>query len=207
MAGRLAQGLGAALMSPNVLSIIGVLYTGAQRIRAISVYGMVMGLAAVSGQLLGGLLIDANLAGWGWRTVFWVNLPIGAAALAAVRLIPESRAGRNRLDLGGVVLITAALLPVLLPLIQGRFGRRVVLTGAVAAAAGDLLLLLAVIRAGTGGPVDWLFPGLFLVGAGQGLCITPLTTTVLSHASPQAAGSVSGALSTVQQVGNAVAWR
>ena len=50
----------------------------------------------------------------------------------------------------------------------------------------------------------WLFPGLLLLGAGQGLCITPLTTTVLSHASPATAGSVSGALSTAQQVGNSV---
>jgi MFS family permease len=313
VAARLAQGLGAAFMSPNVLSIIGVLYTGAHRIRAISVYGMVMGLAAVGGQLIGGLLIGADLAGWGWRAVFWVNVPIGAAALAAVRLIPESRAGRgNRLDLGGVALITVALLAVLLPLIQGRqlgwpawswgclaagpvllagfgwyeralarrggtplldlgvfasrslraglgtqlafwcqqaacylflalylqqgrgegpvesgaiftvlaagylatslrapaltmrFGRRVVLTGAATAAAGNLLLLAAVGGIGTAGAVAWLFPGLFLVGAGQGLCITPLTTTVLSHASPQAAGSVAGALSTAQQAGNAL---
>jgi sugar phosphate permease len=49
-----------------------------------------------------------------------------------------------------------------------------------------------------------LFPGLFLLGAGQGLCITPLTTTVLSHADARTAGSISGALSTAQQVGNAV---
>ena len=49
-----------------------------------------------------------------------------------------------------------------------------------------------------------LFPGLFLLGAGQGLCITPLTTTVLSHADARTAGSVSGALSTAQQVGNSI---
>ena len=57
---------------------------------------------------------------------------------------------------------------------------------------------------GTGGSVAWLFPGLLLLGAGQGLCITPLTTTVLSHADPVTAGSVAGALSTAQQVGNSV---
>ena len=51
--------------------------------RAISVYGIVMGLAAVSGQLVGGLLIDANVAGLGWRAIFWINVPIGLAALAA----------------------------------------------------------------------------------------------------------------------------
>jgi hypothetical protein len=66
------------------------------------------------------------------------------------------------------------------------------------------LLDLAAAHTGTGGSVAWLFPGLILLGAGQGLCITPLTTTVLSHADPATAGSVSGALSTAQQVGNSV---
>ena len=64
--------------------------------------------------------------------------------------------------------------------------------------------MLAVARWGLGGPLAALFPGLFLLGAGQGLCITPLTTTVLSHASPRTAGSITGALSTAQQVGNAI---
>ena len=75
--------------------------------------------------------------------------------------------------------------------------------GALVAALGDLALVLAVLPGG-GGPVAALFPGLLLLGAGQGLCITPLTTTVLSHADASSAGSVSGALSTAQQVGNAI---
>lgn len=92
VAARLAQGVGAAIMSPNVLSIIGVTYSGRDRVRAITSYGVVMGLAAVSGQLIGGLLIGANIAGLGWRAIFWVNVPVGIAALvAASRLIPESR--------------------------------------------------------------------------------------------------------------------
>ena len=74
----------------------------------------------------------------------------------------------------------------------------------LAGLAGDVLLLLAVTHWGTGGPLAALFPGLLLLGAGQGLCITPLTTTVLSHADATRAGSVSGALSTAQQVGNAI---
>jgi predicted MFS family arabinose efflux permease len=64
------------------------------------------------------------------------------------------------------------------------------------------LLLIAVEGNGTGGAVGWLAPGLLLIGAGQGLCITPLTTTVLAHVEPQRAGVVSGVLSTMQQVGN-----
>src|SRR6201996_5754195 len=85
VAARLAQGIGTAIMAPNVLSIIGTTYTGAARVKAISVYGMVMGVAAAGGQLLGGLLIAANLAGLGWRVIFWVNVPIGLAALALAR--------------------------------------------------------------------------------------------------------------------------
>ena len=90
------------------------------------------------------------------------------------------------------------------PALTVRFGRRVIATGAVCGAAGDLLLVLAVGHWGVGGPLVALFPGLFLLGAGQGLCITPLTTTVLSHADARTAGSISGALSTAQQVGNAI---
>ena len=106
VAARILQGVGAALMAPNILSILGVVYSGPARVRAISVYGMVMGLAAVSGQLIGGVLIRADLAGLGWRAIFWINVPLGVAALlASPRLVPESRAsqlpvrpGRSRPD-------------------------------------------------------------------------------------------------------------
>jgi EmrB/QacA subfamily drug resistance transporter len=316
IAARLAQGIGGAVMAPNVLSILGTTYSGPARVKAISVYGMVMGLAAVGGQLIGGLLISVNVAGLGWRLIFLVNVPVGIAALAlARRLVPESRgAGSStgspgRLDLRGAALLTAALVAILLPLLDGRahgwpawswaclaagpvilglfavhlrqaarharhplldpaifavrafragvacqllfycqtaagylllalylqegrglspmkaggvfavlaagfiatsfrapaltmrFGRRVVATGALLAALGNVLLILAVLP---GAPLVALFPGLFLLGAGQGLCLTPLTTTVLSHADATRAGSVSGALATAQQVGNAV---
>jgi len=311
---RVLQGAGAAIMAPNILAILGTVYTGPDRVRAISVYGMVMGLAAVGGQLIGGVLIDANVAGLGWRAIFWINVPIGLAAMAATpRLIKESRAeGGGRLDLTGAALLAAALVAIVLPLVDGRqqgwpawswaclaagpvllvafaahlyrvrrgggqplldpgifavrafragltvqvlfwcqqaasylllalflqqgrglsplasggvfavlaagylvtsfrapgltirFGRRVIATGAVLGAIGDLLIVLAVLRWGTGGPLAAIFPGLFVLGAGQGLCITPLTTTVLAQAGPRTAGSVSGALSTAQQVGNAI---
>src|SRR5262249_12122032 len=96
VAARLAQGIAAAIMAPNVLSIVGVPYSGRNRVRAITAYGIVMGLAAVSGQLLGGLLIDANIAGLGWRAIFWVNVPVGiAAVISAPRLVPESRAAHG----------------------------------------------------------------------------------------------------------------
>ena len=81
-----------------------------------------MGVAAAGGQLIGGALVQANPAGLGWRTVFLINLPIAAAALAlAGRLVPESRAaGAARLDLVGTALVTVGLTAIVLPLVQGR---------------------------------------------------------------------------------------
>jgi EmrB/QacA subfamily drug resistance transporter len=314
VAGRFLQGVAAALISPTVLSIIGVLFTGTERVRAISVYGVVMGLAAAGGQLIGGLLIQANLAGAGWRSVFLINIPIGLAALALTRrCIPESRAGATRqLDVTGTVILTAGLTAVVLPLVEGRplgwplwtwmclaasplllgaflvhqrglaqkggaplvdlrlfrernfsaglatqlglwcgqasfflvlalylqqgrgldalqsglvftilagaylaasmrapaltirFGRTLIGIGALTLAAGHLLLLLAVSDVGVKGSIGELVPGLLLVGAGMGLCITPLTTRVLASVSPKSAGNVSGLLSTMQQVGNSI---
>src|SRR3954449_7075274 len=118
VAARLAQGVAAALLSPQVLSIIGVAYTGPDRVRALSVYGIVLGLAAVGGQLLGGVLVQADVAGLGWRSCFLINVPIGVAALAlAPRVIPESRNEHaSRLDVTGTLLVTAGLTAVVLPL-------------------------------------------------------------------------------------------
>ena len=81
-------------MAPNILSILGVVYPGPDRVRAISVYGMVMGLAATSGQLIGGVLIRADLDGLGWRTIFWINVPLGVAALLACPA-PGARVARR----------------------------------------------------------------------------------------------------------------
>jgi MFS family permease len=312
VAARLAQGVAAGLMAPNILSILGVAYTGTQRVRAISVYGMVMGVAATTGQLIGGVLVRADLAGLGWRSIFWINVPVGLAALAAIGRVPESRDERaGRLDLVGMVLVTAGLTSLILPLVDGRqhgwpawswaclgaapvllggaavhqfwlarrggaplinpgdlagrgpiaglltqlvfwfqqaasylflalylqqgrgqsalasglvftvlaagylatswyapaltarFGRQVIMVGSLVAAVGDVALAIAV-HHGAAGSILLLLPGLFLIGAGQGLCITPLISTVLAYASPATAGTISGALSTMQQVGNAL---
>jgi len=107
---RLVQGVAAALMAPNVLSIIGVLFTGPARVRALSVYGTVMDVAAVGGQLVGGALIALDPAGLGWRSCFLINVPIGiAASLLAPRVIPETRIQeRSPLDVGGTILVTCS---------------------------------------------------------------------------------------------------
>ncbi len=314
IAARLLQGVGGALLMPNVLALINVLYPGADRPRALSAYGMVMGVAAAGGQLIGGVLVQADVAGLGWRSCFLINIPIGLLALAlAPRLIPESRAPRaSRLDLTGTLLVTAGLTAVVLPLVEGRQhgwplwtwlslaaapmllaafvahqrrlaahggapllelglfqrrsfstgllaqcvfwcgqasfflvlglylqlgrglsaldaglvftilagsyllassaapalaernGRRTLAAGALTLAAGHGLLLLTIAEIGTGGSVAALVPGLLLVGAGMGLGITPLATIILSSIEPEHAGAASGALSTMQSVGNAV---
>lgn len=118
---RLVQGAGGALMSPTVLAIIGALYSGADRRRALGVYGLVMGLAAVCGQLIGGLLISADLFGTGWRAIFLINLPLSVLALVLLRLVPKSRATlRRRIDITGLVLVGAGLTAIMLPLVEGR---------------------------------------------------------------------------------------
>ena len=94
---RLVQGIGAALMMPNVLAIIGVTYEGPDLAKALGAYGLVMGLAAVSGQLIGGALIQADIAGLGWRSCFLINVPIGlVAVILARRVVPESRSEQRR---------------------------------------------------------------------------------------------------------------
>jgi EmrB/QacA subfamily drug resistance transporter len=314
IAARVVQGVAAALLTPNVLSIIGVTYAGEDRLRALSAYGIVLGLAAVGGQLIGGALIEADIAGLGWRSLFLINIPIGIAALAfAPRLVAESRVDDGaRLDLAGTTLITVALVAAVFPLVEGRqegwplwtwlslaaapvaltvfalqqrslsarggaplldpalfrdravsaglvtqvvfwccqasfflvlalylqqgrglgalqaglvftilaaaylvastgapkliarLGRRLPAIGAITLAAGHALLAATVAAIGSGGSIAVLAPALLVIGAGMGLVITPLTTTVLAGVAPHHAGAASGALSTMQQVGGAL---
>jgi EmrB/QacA subfamily drug resistance transporter len=314
VAARLVQGLGAALVTPQVLSILTVVFTGKERARAFAIYGITLGLAAVLGQLIGGLLIQADVLGLGWRACFLINIPIGLVALVLVpRLVPESRLeGAGRIDLVGMGIITVGLAAIVLPLIEGRsqgwplwtwlslaasplilgvfgahqrrlrerggeplldpalfreraftagllttlaffasmasfflvlalylqpgrgldalqaglvftilavayllasmrspdlaarLGRRVPAIGGLVLAAGHATLALTVSQIGVGHDVLLMTPGLLLVGAGMGLVLTPLTTTVLSALPPEQAGAASGALSTMQNVGNAL---
>ncbi len=122
LVGRILQGIGAALFAPQVLSIIGVSFDGDERRRAVTTYGLVMGLAAACGQLIGGALIALDLFGLDWRACYLVNVPIGLAALAlAPRALVESRTEvRERLDLPGAALAGATLVAIVLPLVEGR---------------------------------------------------------------------------------------
>jgi EmrB/QacA subfamily drug resistance transporter len=307
---RLLQGVGGALIMPNVLAIIGVRYDGEDRTRALSAYGMVMGVAAIGGQLIGGVLVQSL----GWRSCFLINVPIGLLALAcAPALVTESRdPSAARIDVVGTALITAALVAIVLPLVEGRqhgwpawtlislatapvlvsvfashqrgrkrsgraplldpslferrtfsaglvaqlgfwcgqasfflvlalylqrgrglsalhaglvftilaaaylaaslkapalamrHGRRLLAAAALTLAAGHGILLGTVADIHTSGSVALLAPGLLLIGAGMGLAIAPLATIILAASPPDQAGAASGALSTMQNVGNAI---
>lgn len=119
---RLAQGATAALMVPQVLATLHLLFTDEQRNRAFAVYGIVLGLAGAAGFLLGGLLVTLDLAGTGWRSVFFVNVPCGLLiAGAASRIMPSvpRRAG-TRLDIKGSVVLFAGLLCLIGPLLFGH---------------------------------------------------------------------------------------
>jgi len=314
VAGRLAQGLAAALLSPQVLAIFAAELGPAAKAQALVAYGFVMGIASVFAQLLGGLLIGLDPLGAGWRACFLINLPLGLVAWAlTARLTPESRApAASRLDLVGMSLIFAALAALTLPLIEGRqqgwpgwsfsllagavllflafvawerrakrrgteplvdlalfrersftagllaqlafymsmagfylvlalylqagrgltpleaglifvangagylatssqvgrlarrLGHQVIALAALVRAAGLGVLLLTVALIGVAHSSLWLMPGLLLNGAGTGLAVSPLASTVLSRIGARHVGAASGVLTTGLQVGNAL---
>lgn len=117
---RAAQGLAAGIMVPQVFGIIRASFAPGERTKAFGAYGAVQGLASVAGPLLGGLLVDADLFGLGWRTIFWINVPVSILALIiGAKVLPESRAASTaRLDLLGAVLAASGILLLLLPVIQ-----------------------------------------------------------------------------------------
>ena len=119
---RVFQGLMGAIMFPQILSVIQVTFPPRERGTAFGMFGATIGLATITGPLVGGLLIEADLFGLEWRPIFLVNVPIGIAALAAAtRYLIESKAPRAlRLDPVGVAIVTAGLLLFIYPLVQGR---------------------------------------------------------------------------------------
>lgn len=301
IAARIAQGVAGALVMPQVLAIIGTAFTGPDRAKAMGIYSMALGVAALGGQLIGGVLVETL----DWRACFLSNVPVGLAVLVLTpRLVPESRADTpKRLDLVGVALISAAVVAVVLPLIEGRaegwplwtwlsFGAAIVLLelfvwhcrrapaplldlrlfanrafsaglgaqtlfwcgqaaffvylaldlqpgrGLTALEAGLVFTIVAVTYVATSAiaprlterhgrlvPLEGglllaaghgalalaaddailaLLPGLALVGAGMGLCLTSLTFLGVEQFDAQRAGSASGVMTTVQELGNAL---
>jgi MFS family permease len=140
---RLVQGAGAAVLVPQVFSIIQLNFTGPARARALSAYAAVLSAGAVAGLVLGGVVVSANLFGTGWRPVFAINVPLGIVlAVLVPRLVPADQsgtaepgvtgpgtaepgtvgsgtAGPEKLDLAGLATAASAVLLIVLPLVLG----------------------------------------------------------------------------------------
>ncbi|MGW7407340.1 MFS transporter [Streptomyces sp. NPDC054833] len=315
VASRILQGGMAAMMVPQVLSIVHATFPAHERGKVFGLFGAIVGLGAVSGPLLGALLTEWNLFGLEWRPIFLINLPVGIAALIlGSRFISESKAPKAlKLDLVGVALVTLGLLMLLYPLTRGRelgwplwghvsmagslvvfgalvayerrksardgsplvelslfrvksfaagiavqtvfgvslgifflvwtlymqvglgwsplragltgvpfsiavsvaagmsvqklvprFGRKVLQAGALVMAIGVLIYLAESERYGLGITSWQMALPLVVMGAGMGLIVAPLTDAVLSGVPREHAGSASGLINTVQQMGNAL---
>ena len=115
---RAGQGLGAALLAPQGLPMITSLFPPNRRGGVFAIFGMLAGLAVVLGPTLGGLIVS----NWGWRWIFYVNIPVGTLILVlTARVIPDLRPGRpHRIDLLGVALATAGLFAIVFGLIEGQ---------------------------------------------------------------------------------------
>jgi len=119
---RLAQGATAALMVPQVLATLHLLFSDSARSLAFAIYGIILGLAGAAGFALGGILVTLDLAGAGWRAVFFVNVPFGILIIAAaLRIMPSvpRRAG-TRLDVPGAIVLFLGLLCLIGPLLFGH---------------------------------------------------------------------------------------
>jgi MFS family permease len=176
---RIAQGAAAAMAMPQVLASIQARTTGDQRARAMGYYGANAGISMVIGQVLGGALVAADVAGLGWRTIFLVNVPIGIVTLVLARhTVPESRsADPLGVDGRGTVLLGAALIALLVPLTEGRALGWPAWSVGMLAAVPVLGLVLAVVerRMERSGRVPLLPPSLLrLPSMRRGLGVTVL---------------------------------
>jgi MFS family permease len=176
---RIVQGAAAAMLVPQVLATVHATLEGERKARALALYGATSGLAAVVGQLGGGILVDANIAGTSWRPIFLINIPLGLILLAIARqVVPATRSQHPvGIDLPGTVLFGATLIALLVPLTEGRWPQVSML---------DLA-----------GP-------LALIGAGQSMLFTGLFRIVLADLPAHHAGIGGGTLITLQQSGLAL---
>ncbi len=117
---RVVQGMGAAIMTPQTLALVPALFPPEQRGAAFGLFALAAGLASVTGPILGGFLIGADILDLTWRPIFLVNIPLGLAALAGAMAFVPAAEGDRRLgiDLVGIALAALAMLAVLVPLVE-----------------------------------------------------------------------------------------
>lgn len=126
VAARLLQGATGAVMAPQAMALVQVLFSPLERVARMAMFGVIGGLAAIAGPVIGGMLIEADLFGLGWRLLFLINLPVGiGAVIAGFRLLPEARSGRPAgFDGIGILWFALAMGALLWPLIgAGEAGR------------------------------------------------------------------------------------
>lgn len=119
---RFLQGVAAAAMVPQVISMINAQFEGAARMRAVGAYSAVIAVGFVAGQIIGGVLVSADLFGASWRPVFLVNAPVGVAlAWLVLRWVPRDLpTDSRRLDVAGLLLVASAIGAVVVPLVLGH---------------------------------------------------------------------------------------
>jgi MFS family permease len=178
---RFVQGAGSAAMIPQVLSLIQRSFTGAARARPMRLYAAVLAGGAVAGQIVGGLLVSADILGSTWRPVFLLNVPIGAVLLVAgARLLPRGQGEPGRgLDPWGLATLSPAVLALVLPLVLGQSEHWPAWGWACMAGGVVLLGIFALVErrvaAGAGSP---LIPARVLRMPGVALGIASMFTTL-----------------------------
>lgn len=145
IAARILQGATAALLFPQVYTLIRVGFEGHARQRAFGLLGMTLGLAAIAGQVLGGWIVHADLFGLAWRAIFLINLPLGLLACWLARHMPESvEPSGAAMDWPGAALVGLGLALLLLALIEGPAQQWSAWT--LACAAASVIAMAAFVR-------------------------------------------------------------
>jgi EmrB/QacA subfamily drug resistance transporter len=142
IAARAVQGAGAAIVAPLSLSLLSAAFSADRRGSALGIYGAITGLAVVAGPVVGGAVTE----GLAWQWIFWLNVPIGLAAIPFVLArIDESRGPRARLDVTGLVLITGAALGIVWALVRANSAGWASVEVVATLAAGILLAVIFVL--------------------------------------------------------------
>ena len=119
---RILQGAMAALMVPQVMSMMQILYAKEERGKVMGLFGALGGVSATLGPIIGGLLIQSNIAGLSWRPIFLINIPVGLFAFfAGLKYLPSGKSEHPlKLDFVGTLVVVAAMFALIFPLVQGR---------------------------------------------------------------------------------------
>lgn len=162
---RAAQGFVGAMMLPQGLGLITEMFPPTEIGKAFGAFGPIMGLSSVGGPILAGVLVDADVFGWGWRTIFAINIPIGIVALVAgLRVLPPSRPDHTlHLEMTSAAIASASMVAIVYPLIQGHeLGWPAWTFGLIVAGlAGFAMLAVVERRRERAGRVTLITPSLF----------------------------------------------